>query len=113
MKRNVNETDTREIINIVSRDIERLGMQALPAKQVMYSVEELKKFLTESIAKMLDSNYEKLLNALYMIDLDEARLHDLFAGENRQFIPATLADMIIERQMQKIQFRKKYRDSKI
>jgi len=113
MKKDINQTDTTEIIRVVSEDFEKLGMQALPARPDMHSLEGLKKLLADRIAKMFDTNYEKLLNALYLIDLDETRLHKLFAGKNREFIPTALAEMIIERQMEKIMWRKKHREGKL
>ena len=64
MKKDINQTDTTEIIRVVSEDFEKLGMQALPARPDMHSLEGLKKLLADRIAKMFDTNYEKLLNSL-------------------------------------------------
>ena len=109
---NENEEFT-EIVKFVSKDINKLGIEDLPEKDGPHSLNELKKYLTVKISELLDSNYSKLLNTLYLIDLDERRLHELFSGKNREVVPQVLADMIIERQVQKFNNRKKYREGKI
>ena len=50
----------------------------------------------------MDTNYEKLINILYRIDINEDKLNELFDSKNREFIPEQLAELIIERQIQKV-----------
>jgi hypothetical protein len=102
-----------EIVKFVSKNINKMGIEDLPATNNLHSLNELKKYLAAKISEMLDTNYSKLLNTLYLIDLDERRLHELFSGKNREIIPEVLADMIIERQIQKFNNRKKYKEGKI
>jgi hypothetical protein len=109
---NRNEEFT-EIVKFVSKDINKIGIDNLPATNELHSLSELKKYLEMKISGLLDTNYAKLLNTLYLIDLDERRLHELFSGKNREIIPEVIADMIIQRQVQKINNRKKYREGKI
>ena len=109
---NENEGFT-EIVKFVSKDINKIGLEDLPATNEIHSLNELKKYLAVKISELLDRNYAKLLNTLYLIDLDERRLHELFSGKNREIIPEVLADMIIQRQVQKFGNRKKYREGKI
>ena len=105
--------DVKEVAEFISKDMNKIGMEKLPSISEIYSVDELKKVLIERITYMLDHEYDKLVNALYRIDLDESKLHELFSGKNREYIPSALADMIFERQIQKIDLRKKYREGKI
>ena len=109
---NENEGFT-EIVKFVSKDINKIGLEDLPATNEIHSLNELKKYLAVKISELLDRNYAKLLNTLYLIDLDERRLHELFSGKNREIIPEVLADMIIQRQVQKFNNRKKFREGKI
>ena len=103
----------KEIAEFISRDMNKIGMEKLPSVSQICSMDELKKILAEKITFMLDHEYEKLVNALYRMDLDEVKLHELFSGNNRESIPSVLADMIFERQIQKVNFRRKYREGKI
>ena len=108
-----NNENISEVISLVSKDMDKIGVAALPAKSKLHNMDELKKYLAQKIAELMDRNYEKLINALYLIDLDEKKLHELFSVTNRDYIPEVLAGMIIERQIQKLQFRKKYKEGKI
>lgn len=105
--------DIQEVVKFISKDMNKIGIDSLPDNNILHSLDELKKYLTEKIMEMLDRDYNKLLNALYLIDINEKKLHDLFSGSNREFIPEALAELIIERQMEKIMWRKKYRDGKL
>jgi hypothetical protein len=73
------------------------------------SKNEFKKYLAERLAYLIDNNFELLVNTLYRIDVSEEKLSKLFSGDNRDHIPSKLADLIIERQIQKIIFRNKYK----
>lgn len=107
------DIDVKEIAEFISKDMNKIGMEKLPAVNELHSMNELKKALIERITFMLDHEYDKLVNAFYRIDLDEVKLHELFSGKKRESIPSILADMIFERQIQKINYRKKYREGKI
>jgi len=74
---------------------------------------QLKIFLTEKLRDLLDNNFSLLVNTLYRIDANEEKLNELFGSKNRAFIPEALADLIIERQLQKIHFRKKYKEGNL
>ncbi|MEJ2103091.1 MAG: hypothetical protein P8X47_00785 [Ignavibacteriaceae bacterium] len=53
------------------------------------------------------------MNVLYKIDISEEKLSELFSAENKDYIPASLADLIIERQLEKVRLRKLYKEGKI
>lgn len=98
-----------EITKIISTDFDKAGISSLISKENFDSLEGLKKHLTRKIGDLLDSNYEKLINILYRIDVNEEKLNELFGNKNREPIPAKLADLIIERQLEKIYLRNMYR----
>jgi len=62
---------------------------------------------------LLENKYDALINILYRIDVNEEKLAKLFSETNRTFIPDALADLIIERQLQKIKIRQQYRSGTI
>lgn len=69
----------------------------------------LKQKLTEHLVYLLVNDLEKLWGILYRIDVNEQKVKSLFSLNNPKEIAPQIADMIIERQMQKIESRKKYR----
>jgi hypothetical protein len=77
------------------------------------SLEELKKYLTEKIAVMLEKNFDLLLSSLYRIDIDEIKVKELFSGKRRENIPERLASFIIERQLQKLYYRNQYKSKNL
>lgn len=67
--------------------------------------------LIKAIDTLIHQDFNKLLNILYRIDVDEKKLkYALYES----VLPAaeTIADLIIERQQQKIRFREMYRNNK-
>jgi hypothetical protein len=101
-----------EISQALSNDLNKAGMSALLNKEGFDDLAQLKKHLTRKISELLDNNYEKLISILYRIDVNENKLNELFGSKNRDFIPDRLADLIIERQIQKINIRNMNRDNK-
>jgi len=73
---------------------------------VTLSPDELKQKLAQHIDYMITHDFEKLIYHLYRIDVNEAairQLLDLRKGENASGL---IADLIIDRQLNKIQSRK-------
>ncbi|MGH2575687.1 MAG: hypothetical protein ACRDFC_08330 [Ignavibacteria bacterium] len=71
---------------------------------------EIKKNLTDKIKTFLDNNIEKLLTILYRIDIQEDTIKKIFSEYNKNEIPLVIADIIIERQLDKIKTRQLYRN---
>ena len=74
---------------------------------------EFRLYLANKLKDLLDTKYEALINILYRIDVGEDKLSELFSGKNRDYIPSALADIIIERSLQKVIFRQMYKDGKL
>jgi hypothetical protein len=102
-----------EIIKFVEKDFLISENISLIPSANLFSLEEFKKYLTEKLKFLLDEKFDILVNILYRIDISEKKLSQLFSGKNRDSIPATLADLIIERQLQKIRLRKLYNEGKL
>ena len=63
----------------------------------------------EYINHLLDTNFEKLIFLLYRIDVDEAKIKALLQIKSNENGGETIAQTIIERQLQKIESRKKHK----
>ncbi len=99
----------KEVSKTISKDFDKAGIASIITSDEFDNLAELKKHLTRKIAELLDTNYERLINILYRIDVNEDKLNELFGSKNRDFIPERLADLIIERQLQKINLRNIYK----
>ena len=102
-----------EIVKFVEKDFLISDNNSLIPSADIASLEEFRKYLTERIKILLDEKFDTLVNILYRIDISEKKLSQLFSGKNRDSILASLADLIIERQLQKIRLRKMYKEGKL
>jgi len=93
----------------VSQNFEISGSDSLIPVGDFETLEDFKAYLTDRLAYLLDNKYDTLINILYRIDVPEDKLSRLFAKQNRVYIPSALADLIIERSLQKVKFRQKYK----
>jgi hypothetical protein len=91
----------------------RFGLELPLSPSDVQNLSQLKIYLSEKLKDLLDHNFNLLVNTLYRIDVNEEKLNELFGSKNRANIPESLADLIIERQLQKIHFRKKYKEGKL
>jgi len=74
------------------------------------SESELIRHLSKAIRFYLDKDFNKLLNILYRIDVKETDIKQILTASPPNEIAETLAVTVIDREKQKIQTRKKYRD---
>jgi len=107
------EKHVNEIVKFVEKDFLLDDRNSLIPSADLESLEEFRKYLAEKLKYLLDEKFDTLVNILYKIDISEKKLSELFSGENRDSIPVSLADLIIERQLQKIKLRKLYKEGKL
>ena len=72
------------------------------------SADQIRDILAAYINEMIDRNFNKLVNLLYRIDINESRLRQML-NENPQDAGRIIAGLVIERQLQKIASREWFR----
>ena len=107
------EKPVEEIVKFVEKDFLISDNDSLVPAADIDSLDEFKKYLAGKLKTLLDEKFDTLVNILYRIDINEKKLSELFSGDNRDHIPDVLAELIIERQLQKIRLRKMYKDGKL
>jgi hypothetical protein len=70
--------------------------------------EELLRMLTAYINSILNLNVEKLVSLLYRLDISEKKIRECLAVNAGQDAAPLIAQLIIERQEQKIKSRQQY-----
>lgn len=73
--------------------------------------EVIKKQLIDMIHKLIETDFHRLLTILYQIDVSEEKIRELLKQKD-QLAGEVIADLIIERQKEKIGLRKKYSEWK-
>ena len=69
------------------------------------SKEELREQLAAHINYLINHDFEKLVFYLYRIDVNESKMKQLLAQKEGENAARLIADLIIERQLQKIKSR--------
>ena len=70
-------------------------------------VDEFHELLRKVISHLLDTDFERLLNGLYRIDVNEHKVKQALASNTD--IAGEIATLIIQRELQKIETRQKYK----
>lgn len=75
------------------------------------SLDELKSVITDRINYLINADFDKLLRILYAVDVSEMQLKNNLQQGNVD-AGAVIAQLIIDRQLQKIKTREQYRTSR-
>jgi hypothetical protein len=73
------------------------------------SFELLKEKLSQHINYLIQSDFQKLVAVLYRVDVNEKKLKNLLKAHPGSDAGKIIADLIIERQLQKIKSRQEFR----
>ncbi|MDZ7767382.1 MAG: hypothetical protein U5K00_23695 [Melioribacteraceae bacterium] len=71
----------------------------------------IKEFLSKRIAELMAKNQERFFNTLYRIDINENKVAQVLNTSKN--IPDDLADLIIERQLQRLKTQMLYKQGKL
>ncbi len=98
-----------EIAALINKDLD------IPPEGMMIRSEGLdqamlKLKLSEVIGQLLDSNFEKLCNAMYRLDISEKKFHEVLTQYPKESVAPALAELVIEREWQKVRTRRLYKD---
>ena len=94
--------ENKELIVLINKE---LAIE-LPEK---ISMEEIKEKLSAHINRLIQSNFEQLVNLLYRIDVSEAKIKSLLQIEPGTNAGDIISNLIIERQLQKIKSREQFK----
>lgn len=107
--RNEKENIT-QLKNAVSTGFEKFDEFTLLTEKDFNTIDELRKYLSEKLSALMIKNFDEVLKILYRIDINENNVQKVIHSKN-EYKANLLADLIIERQMQKIKTRQKYKSS--
>ena len=76
--------------------------------KINITLDELRSLLSEHIHTLITKDFSRLIAILYRLDISEKKLKELLQHQSQNDAGLIIADMIIERQLQKIESRKRY-----
>jgi hypothetical protein len=75
------------------------------------STEEMRSRLAESINQLIIDDFQKLVGILYRLDVSEEKLKQLLNENKNEDTAAIIADLVIERQIEKLESRRKFKSN--
>ena len=72
------------------------------------SIDDLRQIVADYINPLISNNFNKLISILYRLDINESKLKQLLNDNPAEDAGMIIADLIIERQMEKIKSRKQF-----
>ncbi len=94
--------ENEELVNLVNKEMAiELPMQI--------SMKEIQEKLSAHINRLIQHNFEQLINLLYRIDVSEPKIKSLLKMQPGTNAGDIIANLIIERQLQKIQSRQRFK----
>lgn len=100
--------DVKKSAEIIAKDFDIGKKPVHLSSDEEKAYEELKQHLADRIAQMIDHSFDKLVNILYRIDVSEEKFKAVLKDYQPPEVPEKLAELIIERHMQKLKWRKKF-----
>lgn len=97
------------LVNSLEKDFD-FEKQLLPAQNDLTII---RGHLINRVNQLMARDYQRFLNSLYQIDVNEKKVREIIHSKNKTTIPERLADLIIERQLQRIKTQMLYRNSKM
>jgi hypothetical protein len=97
--------DKKQVMELISQDfcIEKHHFLSEPA-----NVEAIRNWLKSILDHLLENDFERLLNAMYRLDIDESKFQEVLSGVYGNDVSGKLAEIIIERELRKVETRKRY-----
>jgi hypothetical protein len=88
--------------------LEKIKPDLSVRKEKIGSEAELIEVFAKAILKILRTNHHKIFPILYRYDIDERKATEAFKLINDEDIALKLSHLLVEREKQKIEMRKKY-----
>lgn len=104
------EEESYIILNdLLSKDLQLDEEEALLSGEEAPDLNVFHQKLSVLISYLLEHDMHRLLNALYRLDVSEAKFHDAMQAESKEEAISQIANLIIEREMQKVKTRLHYK----
>ena len=87
-----------------------LAKNSLPEVNDMHLIRE---HMVAKVAELMSKDYERFITNLYRIDVSESKVSEIMHSKDRTTIHEKLADLIIERQLQRVKTQILYHEGKL
>jgi hypothetical protein len=104
-------SDEKYIIlnELIQKDLLLDEEESLVSVDETIDLNTLHEKLSLLVAYLLENDMHRLLNAMYRLDVSEAKFHEAMQSDSKEKAASRIADLIIEREMQKVKTRLHYK----
>ena len=105
--------DEKELLPPLAERLQKdfsLEKNSLPA---LDNLQVIRQHLIIKVTELMGRNFKLFLNSLYRIDIDEMKVSEVINTKDKTLIPEKFADLIIERQLQRVKTQMLYRQGKL
>ncbi len=102
-----------EVLSKSAKDFSTNKIEISSEETGIESYDLLKEYLAQKVAELMDNDFERFLNSLYRIDINERKIKEVLIDKNILSIPEKIADLIIERQIERIKYQRMYKEGKL
>jgi hypothetical protein len=95
--------------DLLKKDLEIDENESLISGDESADLNTLHKKLAILVAYLMENDMHRLLNAMYRLDVSEIKFHEAMQSMSREEAALRIADLIIEREMQKVKTRLHYK----
>jgi hypothetical protein len=105
--------ENEHLVSLINKDLGSLEENMMIPAGSGIDRQVIREKLAFLIAHLMQNNFEKLCQAMYRLDVSEARFDKAMNENELQDIPFAIADLVIEREMQKVRTRIMYKKGEL
>ncbi len=92
----------------IIKDFDLFGVELCFSGNPENAYNELLYQISPAIAHLIESDYKKLLNLLYRIDVNESKISSIVNDSTVGSLSEAIAELVIKRELQKVVIRRHY-----
>ena len=100
------QAEAQELKDLIVRDLELHNEENLLTEE---NQDKILEKLTQIIKILLVKDYHRLVNAMYRLDINEKLFREAISGMHSPNVASRLAELVLNREKEKIETRKKYK----
>ena len=94
---------------LINKDLQLDDEYALLTGDDKPDLNDFHRKLSFLVAYLMENDMHRLLNAMYRLDVSEAKFHEAMQSKSKEEAANRVADLVLEREMQKVKTRLHYR----
>ena len=96
--------ENEQLTGLINKDLGGLN-EGLVIASGISDRQAIREQLAFVIARLMEDNFERLCQAMYRLDVSEVKFDEVLTHKPVEDIPFAIADLVIEREMQKVRTR--------